>query len=105
MKYLNLLFILFFVSIFSSCSLTKSFSSKQSKTELTENEDLVSLNAALNHAQASYLKGCVDALKKVNVSFIFKFCRQSSLQHRKEIESFVKGGVQIPSPSLPNEKK
>ena len=52
-------------------------------------EELVSLNATLNHIQASYLKGCVDALKEIKVPLAFHGCRDKSLLHRREVEQFI----------------
>ena len=56
-----------------------------------EQEDLVSVDSALMHAQASYLKGCVDALKDIKIPLAFHGCRDKALLHRQEIESFLKG--------------
>lgn len=52
-------------------------------------EELVSLNATLNHIQASYLKGCVDALKEIKVPVAFPGCRDKSLLHRQEVEQII----------------
>ena len=52
-------------------------------------EEMVSMTVALDQAQASYLKGCVDALKKMGVRLAFPGCRDLSILHRKEIESIV----------------
>lgn len=57
------------------------------KTE--QKDDLVSIDAALNQAQASYLKGCVDGLKELNLSDVFPGCRDKSVKHRKELDNFM----------------
>lgn len=58
------------------------------------NEELVSLDAALNQAQASYLKGCVDGQKKLKVPLAFHGCRDMSIIHRKEIETFFQQPIE-----------
>jgi hypothetical protein len=52
-------------------------------------EELVSVNAALNHAQASYLKGCVDAYRALNIPAAFARCRDNAHLHRQELDSFM----------------
>lgn len=52
-------------------------------------EDLVSLEAALNQAQASYLKGCVLALKDLKIPAVFTGCRDKALLHRQELEQIM----------------
>lgn len=74
MRMLILLFIL------TACAHNKPVSPK---------EELVSLDAALNHAQASYLKGCVDALKELKIPVAFPGCRDKANKHRQEIEAFI----------------
>lgn len=49
-------------------------------------EELVSVDAALNQAQASYLKGCVEAMKQLNIPVAFPGCRDKSLLHRQELD-------------------
>jgi hypothetical protein len=71
---------LLFLLLIVSCSHTK---------PKKETEDQVSLNAALNQAQASYLKGCVDALKEFKVPVAFPGCRDKSLLHRQELDSIM----------------
>lgn len=66
--------------IFASCA--------HQKTR-TNQDDLVSVNAALNQAQASYLKGCVDAMKELHVPIAFPGCRDKSLLHRQELDSIM----------------
>ena len=52
-------------------------------------EDLVTLNAALNQAQASYLKGCVDAMKTLKIPIAFPGCRDQSILHRQELDKLT----------------
>jgi hypothetical protein len=53
-----------------------------------ESEKLVSLRAALMQAQASYLKGCVDALKELKIPLAFHGCRDKATLHWQELEKF-----------------
>ncbi len=55
----------------------------------SKGEELVSVNAALNHAQASYLKGCVEAYRDLNIPVAFPRCRDKSFIHRQELDSFM----------------
>lgn len=54
-----------------------------------DKHDLVSVDAALNHAQASYLKGCVDAFHDLKIPGAFVTCRDKSLIHRRELDSIM----------------
>lgn len=74
MKYISLLLILI------GCAQVPPKSNK---------DDLVSVDAALNHAQASYLKGCVDAFHDLKVPVAFVTCRDRSLEHRRELDSIM----------------
>lgn len=75
MKYLILL------SLLISCA--------HGPKKVEDEDNLVSVDTALMQAQASYLKGCVDALKALNVAQAFPGCRDKSVIHRKEIENFM----------------
>lgn len=70
MKLMTLLF------LFTACAQTPS----------RPQEDLVSLDAALNQAQASYLKGCVMALKELKIPAVFTGCRDKAILHRQELD-------------------
>lgn len=70
MKLMALLF------LFTACAQTPS----------RPQEDLVSLDAALNQAQASYLKGCVMALKELKIPAVFTGCRDKAILHRQELD-------------------
>jgi hypothetical protein len=52
-------------------------------------EDLVSIKVALDQAQASYLRGCVEGLKKLRVPLAFNGCRDMSIVHRQELETII----------------
>lgn len=54
-----------------------------------QEEDLVSLDAALNQAQASFLKGCVDAMKELKVPIAFPGCRDKAIIHRRELDQLM----------------
>jgi hypothetical protein len=49
----------------------------------------VSVNAALNQAQMSYLLGCVEAFKKLKQSPSFNHCKDLAVKHRFEIEKIM----------------
>ena len=51
--------------------------------------DEVSLEAALNQAQMSYLKGCVEAHKALNQPPAFYGCRDKAIVHRRELDSII----------------
>jgi hypothetical protein len=59
------------------------------QTPPKKGEELVSVNAALNHAQASYLKGCVEAYHDLNIPAAFPRCRDKSSLHRQELDSLM----------------
>lgn len=73
MKYLILLVII------SSCS----------QAPIRNKEELVSIDAALNQAQASYLLGCVEAFKSIKMPVVFPRCRDKSLIHREELDQRI----------------
>lgn len=52
-------------------------------------EDLVSVLSALDQAQMSYLKGCVDAMKDQQIPVNFENCRDKSKAHRLELDSIM----------------
>lgn len=56
------------------------------QTPSRQPKDLVSLDAALNQAQASYLKGCVMALKELKIPAVFTGCRDKAILHRQELD-------------------
>jgi hypothetical protein len=52
-------------------------------------KDMVSVQAALMQARASYMKGCVDGLKELKVPIAFPGCRDKSILHLKELEGIM----------------
>ena len=73
MKYLSLILLLI------SCA----------HTPQSKEKDYVTLDAALNQAQASYLKGCVMALRDLNIPSVFTGCRDKAILHREELNSMM----------------
>lgn len=66
------------------------FSMSCAQVPKKDGEDLVSVDAALNQAQASYLKGCVEAMKELRIPVAFPGCRDKSLLHRQELDLIMK---------------
>lgn len=58
-----------------------------------EKDDMVTLETALWQAQASYLKGCVDALKDLKITAAFRGCRDKSILHRRELDSIMEQDI------------
>ena len=52
-------------------------------------EDLVSVDATLNHIFASYMKGCVDAFKELKVPISFENCRDKAKLHKNEVQEIL----------------
>lgn len=75
MKYLPLILVLV------SCS--------QVSVKKDEEKDLVDIKTALNHAQMSYMQGCVDAYQSLKIPKSFEVCRDKSKAHRKGIEDIL----------------
>ena len=63
-------------------------------------DDRVSVNAALNQAQMSYLKGCVDSFRFLRMAPSFEHCVEKAKAHRLDIQSIMD---QIPE-EVVNEK-
>ena len=49
----------------------------------------VSLDAALNQAQMSFLKGCVGSFQELGIAPSFARCRDKALDHRRELEQIL----------------
>ena len=60
-----------------------------SQVPVKKGEELVSVNVALDQAQASYMKGCVDGMKQLNIPIAFPGCRDKSLLHRQELDQIM----------------
>ena len=63
------------------------------KTQDVE-EDLVTARAALNQAQMSYLRGCVEAFQMLQIPKSFDTCRDKSILHREEIKAILESPIQ-----------
>jgi hypothetical protein len=55
-----------------------------------EDPDLVTVKTALDQAQMSYLKGCVDAYKENKLGPAFEHCVQQAKKHRLNLDDFMK---------------
>ncbi len=55
------------------------------KSQQIESDNLVTVQAALNQAQASYLKGCIEVIKEQNLTGNFETCKNKSIIHRREL--------------------
>ena len=84
------------MKIFIFCLFALAYGCSQVKPKPQERDDDVSINAALNQAQASYLLGCVQALKKSQTTPVFPECRELAIKHRIQIEETIR---QIPLPA------
>ena len=61
-----------------------------SQVKPKNDDDDVSVYAAMNQAQSSYLLGCVEAMKPTTVNSVFPICRERAVKHRKEIEAIIR---------------
>ncbi|HXH76841.1 MAG TPA: hypothetical protein VNJ08_17865 [Bacteriovoracaceae bacterium] len=52
-------------------------------------DDQVSINAALDQAQTSYLKGCVQAYESKSEGPKFVECREKAVAHRLELQQMM----------------
>ncbi len=74
--------------IFVSCATEP----KKTFVPFEEREDLVTLPTALDQAQASYVKGCIDAFHEMKKSLIFVKCREMGVLHRQELNAIMAPG-------------
>jgi hypothetical protein len=70
--------------------------SQVSVRSIPEEEKLVSVQAALVQAKASYLKGCVDAHRSLKLGPSFPYCEEQSKFHYDELKYIMK---QVPGDS------
>jgi hypothetical protein len=56
--------------------------------------DVVSVQTALDHAQMSYLRGCVEGLKEYAKKGHFPFCKEKAKLHRHEIQSILDSNIE-----------
>jgi hypothetical protein len=52
-------------------------------------EELVSIEATLNHIFASYLKGCADTSVELKVPVFFENCRDKAKLHKQEVKALL----------------
>jgi hypothetical protein len=62
---------------------------KNREVPFEEREDVVTLPTALDQAQASYVRGCVDAFHEMKKSMVFVKCREMGLLHRQELNAIM----------------
>ena len=72
---------LFFLFFLYSCS--------QVSVKPTPHSELVSVDAALDHIQASYLRGCVEAFKELGVPISFEHCRDKAKNHQNQVKEMI----------------
>ena len=77
---INNILVFSFLLAFVSCA--------QAPTK-SEKDDLVTVRTALDQAQASYLKGCVEAMKDLKIPVAFPGCRDKAIVHRRELDSIM----------------
>jgi len=51
--------------------------------------DFVTVDTALDHLRASYMKGCVDAAKELKRSGTFVNCRDKAQLHYDEVKTLM----------------
>ena len=67
--------------ILLSCSLAKPVK--------TYDKDLVEVRTALDQAQMSYLRACVEAFQDMKMAPSFNSCREKAITHRLELDSIM----------------
>ena len=60
-----------------------------SKKEPTYYSDQVSVRVALDQAQMSFLRGCVESFRTFKIKPSFETCREKAIQHRLEVEQIL----------------
>lgn len=75
-----------------------SCSHKKTKNTSKHDADLVTVRTALEQAQMSYLKGCVDAFRSLGMAASFVSCREKAISHRIELDGIM---AQEPLPETP----
>jgi len=64
--------------------------------ERSQEEPLVSVNTALDQAQASYLRGCVEAYQSLRLGPTYFYCLENARKHRLELQNIMDTPVEIP---------
>lgn len=57
-------------------------------------QDEVTVKTALDQAQMSYLRGCVEAHKNLKRGPSFEICRDRAIAHRIELESIMNAPIE-----------
>ena len=66
------------------------FSCAHKKIPLSDKkDDLVHVSTVMGQVQASYLKGCMDVYKEMNLAPAFPTCKEKAKEHRAEIQSIL----------------
>ena len=77
---MNKLFILLILTV--SCA--------HQKKKDPQGNDLVTLRTALEQAQMSYLKGCVDVYVAHKLGPAFNQCKELAKKHRLDLDNYMK---------------
>lgn len=52
-------------------------------------DNMVTVRTALDQAQMSYLKGCVDTFRSLGMAASFESCREKAISHRFELDGIM----------------
>jgi hypothetical protein len=66
------------------------------KPERSQEEPLVSVEVALDQAQASYLRGCVEAYQSLRLGPTYFYCLENARKHRLELQNIMDTPVEMP---------
>jgi hypothetical protein len=65
------------------------------KPQTPVEDDDVSVDVALDQAQMSYLKGCVDGRKALSSQKSFNVCKDMAIKHRQEINFILNSPIEF----------
>jgi len=65
-------------------------------SETSTEEPLVSVHTALNQAQSSYLRGCVEAYQSLRLGPTYFYCLENARKHRLELQMIMDTPVEMP---------
>jgi len=65
-----------------------------SSTRQNPQDDSVTVRTALDQAQMSYLKGCVDSFRTLKMAPSFDHCKERAIAHRIELDSIMERPVE-----------
>ena len=65
------------------------YSCSQVPLKKTSEHELVTLDTALDHIRTSYLKGCVDGFREMNIPVSFELCRDRAKNHEAEVKQII----------------